>query len=154
LAEVPRKLSRALLRDTIVTAAHGFSQDLGLVRPRLAVAALNPHAGESGLLGREEIELLTPAIEEARAVLGEEAEGDTPAPADSLFTAHARASYDGVICLYHDQGLIPLKTLSARSAVNVTLGLPLVRTSPDHGTAYDIAGRGVADPSSLCRSVL
>jgi 4-hydroxythreonine-4-phosphate dehydrogenase len=153
-----RRVSEALsvedLRETIVITARGLSNDLGIHRPRLAVAALNPHAGEGGLLGDEESRVLAPAIEGARALLRDEAEIRDPLAADSLFTAKARASYDAAICLYHDQGLIPLKALSARSAVNVTLGLPIVRTSPDHGTAYDIAGQGIADAASLKRALL
>lgn len=153
LKEVASKLSIQGLSEVIQITAHGLQRDFGIARPRLSVAALNPHAGEGGLLGREEIEIITPAVIEARRALRDSCEVLDPAPADSLFTASARARYDAAICLYHDQGLIPLKALSARSAVNVTLGLSMVRTSPDHGTAYDIAGKGIADVSSLRRSV-
>ena len=110
------------------------------------MAGLNPHAGEAGHLGSEEADIVAPAIAALRAA-GIDATG--PHPPDTLFTATARARYDAALCLYHDQGLIPLKTLDVANSVNVTLGLPIVRTSPDHGTAFDIAGRGIADPSSL-----
>lgn len=146
LAEVPR----ALTTEAIVTAgrvtAAALAEDFGLAAPRLAVAALNPHAGESGTVGREEIEVIAPAVAALRA-LGIDATG--PHPGDSLFHADARARYDAALCMYHDQALIPIKALDFANAVNVTLGLPIVRTSPDHGTAYGIAGRGEADPTSL-----
>jgi len=146
LAEVPRALSRAAIVTAGRVAAASLASDFGLTAPRLAVAALNPHAGESGTVGREEIEVIVPAIEELRAE-GIDATG--PHPADSLFHAAARATYDAVLCMYHDQALIPVKALDFAHAVNVTLGLPIVRTSPDHGTAYGLAGRGVADATSL-----
>ena len=128
-----------------LTAA-ALVQDFSIPRPRLAVAALNPHAGEDGHLGREEIDIIAPAIEALRHQ-GIDAEG--PAPADTLFHEDARRSYDAVLCMYHDQALIPLKTIDFTGGVNMTLGLPFVRTSPDHGTAFDIAGTGRADPASL-----
>jgi 4-hydroxythreonine-4-phosphate dehydrogenase len=128
-----------------VTAA-GLRDDFGIEEPRLALAALNPHGGESGSLGMEEIEIIAPAAEilrrEGYSVIG-------PLPADTLFHAAARGRYDAVLCMYHDQALIPLKTVDFDTGVNITLGLPFVRTSPDHGTALDIAGTGKADPSSL-----
>jgi 4-hydroxythreonine-4-phosphate dehydrogenase len=127
-------------------AAAGLACDFAIMRPRLAVAGLNPHAGEQGTLGREEIDIIAPAVAALRAV-GIDATG--PAPADTLFHAAARARYDAALCMYHDQALIPLKTIDFARGVNVTLGLPFVRTSPDHGTALDIAGSGTADPSSL-----
>jgi 4-hydroxythreonine-4-phosphate dehydrogenase len=127
-------------------AAEALQRDFGIAQPRLAVAALNPHAGEHGALGREEIEIITPAVA-ALADAGIAVQG--PAPADTLFHPAARRRYDAVLCMYHDQALIPLKTLDFEHGVNITLGLPFVRTSPDHGTAIDIAGRGIADPSSL-----
>ncbi|HUH84697.1 MAG TPA: 4-hydroxythreonine-4-phosphate dehydrogenase PdxA [Stellaceae bacterium] len=127
-------------------AAAGLAVDFAIARPRLAVAGLNPHAGENGTLGREEIDIIAPAVAALRAA-GIDARG--PAPADTLFHAAARTSYDAVICMYHDQALIPLKTIDFARGVNVTLGLPFIRTSPDHGTALDIAGTGKADPSSL-----
>lgn len=128
-----------------VTAA-GLRDDFGIADPRLALAALNPHAGESGSLGMEEIDIIAPAAailkREGYSVIG-------PLPADTLFHAAARSRYDAVLCMYHDQALIPLKTVDFDTGVNITLGLPFVRTSPDHGTALDIAGTGKADPSSL-----
>jgi 4-hydroxythreonine-4-phosphate dehydrogenase len=127
-------------------AAEALKRDFGIAQPRLAVAALNPHAGEHGALGREEIEIIAPAVE-ALAAAGITVHG--PAPADTLFHPAARRRHDAVLCMYHDQALIPLKTLDFEHGVNITLGLPFVRTSPDHGTALDIAGRGTADPSSL-----
>ncbi|WP_144185584.1 4-hydroxythreonine-4-phosphate dehydrogenase PdxA [Elioraea rosea] len=146
LAEVPR----ALTADAIVAAgritAAALAADYGLAAPRLAVAGLNPHAGESGTVGREEIEVIAPAIAALQAD-GIDATG--PHPGDSLFHAAARATYDAALCMYHDQALIPIKALDFANAVNVTLGLPIVRTSPDHGTAYGIAGKGLADPTSL-----
>lgn len=136
--------------ETIVSkgriAAEALQVDFGIDKPRLAVAALNPHAGESGALGREEIDIIMPAIEKLRA-LGIEAAG--PLPADTLFHAGARTRHDAQLCMYHDQALIPLKTLDFERGVNVTLGLPFVRTSPDHGTALGIAGTGQANEASL-----
>ncbi|ANK82657.1 MAG: 4-hydroxythreonine-4-phosphate dehydrogenase PdxA [Rhizobiales bacterium NRL2] len=124
--------------------------DFGIDRPRLAFAGLNPHAGENGALGREDIDIIAPAVAElARG--GDSVVG--PLPADTMFHAPARAEYDAAICMYHDQALIPVKALDFDSAVNVTLGLPIVRTSPDHGTAFDIAGRGVARPHSLISAI-
>jgi 4-hydroxythreonine-4-phosphate dehydrogenase len=127
-------------------AAQALAQDFGIARPRLAVAGLNPHAGEHGTMGREEIELIAPAIAHLRAE-GIDAFG--PLSPDTLFHPAARQRYDAVLCMYHDQALIPLKTIDFDGGVNVTLGLPLVRTSPDHGTAIDIAGTGTARPASL-----
>jgi 4-hydroxythreonine-4-phosphate dehydrogenase len=123
-------------------ACHAF----GIARPRVAVAGLNPHAGEEGALGEEDRTIVAPAVKQLRAE-GIDAIG--PLPADTLFHERARARYDVALCMYHDQALIPIKTLAFERAVNVTLGLPFVRTSPDHGTAFDIAGTGKADPSSL-----
>ena len=124
---------------------HGF-ECAGIPNPRLAIAGLNPHAGEQGTLGREEVEIIRPAIEALRAegidVIG-------PLPADTMFHPSARARYDVALCMYHDQGLIPLKALCVDDGVNMTLGLPIIRTSPDHGTAFDIAGKGLAKPDSL-----
>jgi 4-hydroxythreonine-4-phosphate dehydrogenase len=147
-------VSAALSVEAIVSAAMVTSQalkrDFGVARPRLALAALNPHAGESGALGREEIEIIEPAARVLRD-LGVEVMG--PAPADTLFHAEARARYDGIVCMYHDQALIPVKMLDFWGGVNVTLGLPIVRTSPDHGTGFDIAGRGLARPDSLIAAI-
>jgi 4-hydroxythreonine-4-phosphate dehydrogenase len=128
------------------TTASALETDFGIARPRLAMAALNPHAGEDGSLGREEIEILEPAARELRAA-GVDCDG--PKPADTLFHPEARARYDAVVCMYHDQALIPVKMLDFWGGVNVTLGLPIVRTSPDHGTGFDIAGQGLARPDSL-----
>jgi 4-hydroxythreonine-4-phosphate dehydrogenase len=135
----------AIVHAGRVTAA-ALRRDFGLAVPVLAVAGLNPHAGESGGLGREEIELIEPAIAELRAA-GIEARG--PLPPDTMFHAEARRGYDAALCMYHDQALIPIKTIDFYGGVNVTLGLPFVRTSPDHGTAFAIAGRGVARADSL-----
>ena len=128
-----------------ITAA-ALRMQFGIAQPRLAVAGLNPHAGEGGAMGTEEAVLIQPAIDLLRA---EGIRVTGPHPPDTLFTPAARATYDAALCMYHDQALIPLKTLDMASGVNVTLGLPIVRTSPDHGTAYDIAGTGQADPASL-----
>lgn len=141
---------KSLTSDMIVAAARtthaALVKDFAIAKPRLAVAGLNPHAGEDGAMGDEESRIIAPAVARLRAE-GIEASG--PLPADTLFHAAARARYDAAICMYHDQALIPLKTLDFAGGVNVTLGLPFVRTSPDHGTAFDIAGQDRADPSSL-----
>ncbi len=143
-----------LSTDMIVAAARttaaALHRDFGLAQPRLAIAGLNPHAGEQGALGSEETTLVQPAIDRLRAG-GIDVSG--PWPPDTMFTAAARSRYDVAICMYHDQALIPLKTLDMDHGVNVTLGLPVVRTSPDHGTAYDIAGKGIADPTSLLAAI-
>lgn len=146
LADACRALTTEAIVDAAVTTHEALKRDFGVEAPRLAVAALNPHAGESGTMGREEETIIAPALAEL-AKRGIDAKG--PHPADTLFHAGARARYDAAICMYHDQALIPLKTLDFACGVNVTLGLPIVRTSPDHGTAFDIAGRDKADPSSL-----
>jgi 4-hydroxythreonine-4-phosphate dehydrogenase len=145
-AHVPHALSAARILKTIAMAAQHLARFHGLARPRLAVAGLNPHAGENGAFGDEEIHIIAPAVQRACAV-GIEAHG--PFPADTVFVRAVRGEFDGVICMYHDQGLIPLKLLSWEEGVNVTIGLPIIRTSPDHGTAFDIAGQGKADPRSL-----
>ena len=146
LARVPALLTTDLIVATIRTVARDFAQRFGIERPRIAVTGLNPHAGEGGDIGREEIEIIAPALDR----LGSEGIAVTgPHPADTLFHAAARKRYDVVVTMYHDQALIPVKTLAFDTGVNATLGLPFVRTSPDHGTAFDIAGRGIADPSSL-----
>ena len=126
-------------------------RDFGVARPVIACAGLNPHAGESGALGREDIDIIMPAIAELRAA-GIDARG--PLAADTMFHAAARSGYDAALCMYHDQALIPVKTIDFDGAVNVTLGLPFIRTSPDHGTAFDIAGSGVARPDSLIAALL
>jgi len=145
-----REAVAALSIERIVTAgriaAAGLARDFGIERPRLAVAGLNPHAGEHGTLGREEMDIIAPAV---AALRGLNIEAAGPAPADTLFHPAARRRYDAALCMYHDQALIPLKTIDFAGGVNVTLGLPFIRTSPDHGTALDIAGSGTADPTSL-----
>ncbi|HEY8580838.1 MAG TPA: 4-hydroxythreonine-4-phosphate dehydrogenase PdxA [Beijerinckiaceae bacterium] len=146
LARVFEALSADLLVETGRIVAADLARRFGVARPRLAFAGLNPHAGENGAMGREDIEIVAPAVARLQAE-GIDARG--PLPADTMFHAAARARYDAAVCMYHDQALIPVKTLAFESAVNVTLGLPFIRTSPDHGTAYDIAGSGRADPASL-----
>jgi len=146
IADVPRLLTRELIISTARVVAADMRRRFGVERPRLAFAGLNPHAGEAGAMGREEIETIAPAL---RALQAEGLDVAGPLPADTMFHAAARARYDVALTMYHDQGLIPAKTLAFDSGVNVTLGLPFVRTSPDHGTAFDIAGRGVASPTSL-----
>jgi 4-hydroxythreonine-4-phosphate dehydrogenase len=150
LAKVPAQLTRELLVETGRIVAKDMIKRFGIAEPRLAFCGLNPHAGEAGSIGREEIEVLVPAIAALQRA-GVRATG--PFPADTLFHAGARDRYDAVIAMYHDQALIPIKTIAFDSAVNVTLGLPFVRTSPDHGTAFDIAGQGRADPSSLIAAI-
>ncbi len=146
LAEVPRRLAIPDLVRLIELTHRSLRDDFGIARPRLAVAGLNPHAGEAGLFGAEEEDIITPAIEAARAA-GFEAAG--PLPPDTVFVAARRGDYDAVVAMYHDQGLIPFKLLHFDDGVNVTIGLPIVRTSVDHGTAYDIAGQGRASHRSL-----
>ena len=141
LAEVPGMLSTELIRDRAMIAAAALVRDFGIAQPRLAVAGLNPHAGEDGRFGTEELTIIAPAIAELRAA-GLDVVG--PLPADGMFHPDARARYDLAICMYHDQALIPIKTLDFDEGVNVTLGLPIVRTSPDHGTAFSLAGTGQA----------
>ncbi len=150
LADVAGRLTAALIerRGRIVAAA--LTRDFGIAAPRLAVAALNPHAGEEGRFGDEEARIIAPAIAALRAV-GIDATG--PHPADALFAPRARATYDAVLCMYHDQALIPLKALDFDSGVNVTLGLPIIRTSPDHGTAFGIAGQRLADPGAIIAAI-
>lgn len=150
LAEVPAALSVETIVNAGLVTAQALRRDFGIDRPRLAVAGLNPHAGENGTIGREEVQIVGPAVRALRD-LGVEATG--PSPADSLFHEAARAEYDAVLCLYHDQALIPVKMLDFWGGVNITLGLPIVRTSPDHGTAFDIAGRGLARPDSMIAAI-
>ena len=150
LAEVPSRLTVDLIVRRCSIVAEALRRDFGIRAPRLAICGLNPHAGESGRMGREEIEVIIPAIETLRAS-GINATG--PHPADTLFAEHKRASYDVAIAMYHDQALVPLKTLDFDQGVNVTLGLPIVRTSPDHGTAFDIAGKGIADASAMIAAI-
>jgi len=146
LRDVPRALTADLLRDTLTITDRALRQDFGINCPRIAVAGLNPHAGEGGAMGDEEITLIAPLLDKLRAsgmnLLG-------PLPADTMFHAEARETYDAAVCMYHDQALAPIKTLDFHGGTNVTLGLPFIRTSPDHGTAFGIAGSGRANPSSL-----
>jgi 4-hydroxythreonine-4-phosphate dehydrogenase len=150
LRDVPELLGVERIVAKGRAAVRGLQRQFGIARPHLAVAGLNPHAGEDGTLGREEIELIAPAIErlaeEGYAVSG-------PHAPDIMFSAQRRQGYDAALCMYHDQGLIPLKTLHFDEGVNVTLGLPIVRTSPDHGTAFDIAGKGVANPAAMIAAI-
>ena len=146
LTEVPRLVTRTLILDVVRSTWQALRSDFGIAAPRIAIAGLNPHAGEDGSMGYEERDTIRPAVAELRS------EGllvSGPHPADTLFHAGARRGYDAVVAMYHDQALIPLKTLAFDSGVNVTIGLPFVRTSPDHGTAFDIAGQGRASPDSL-----
>jgi 4-hydroxythreonine-4-phosphate dehydrogenase len=146
LKEIFQRLSTELIVETGRIVARDLAQRFALPRPRLAIAGLNPHAGEAGMLGEEDRAIVAPAV---AALIAEGIDARGPLPADSMFHQAARASYDAALCMYHDQALIPIKTLAFDHAVNVTLGLPFVRTSPDHGTAFDIAGTGTADPASL-----
>ncbi len=150
LEAVPEQLTTELIVETGRIAAADLKRRFGVARPRLALCGLNPHAGEGGALGKEDAAVVAPAIERLRA-LGIEASG--PYPADTLFHARARAGYDVALGMYHDQALIPIKTIAFDDGVNVTLGLPFIRTSPDHGTAFDIAGKGIARPDSLCAAL-
>jgi 4-hydroxythreonine-4-phosphate dehydrogenase len=146
LADVPRALSTDLIVETARITSADLKARFGIEKPRLAISGLNPHAGEGGAMGLEDREIVQPAIDILRAE-GVDAFG--PLPADTMFHPRARANYDVALCMYHDQALIPAKALAFDEAVNVTLGLPFIRTSPDHGTAFDIAGKGVARPDSL-----
>jgi len=146
LKDVVIQLTSELVIETGRIVAHDLNARFGISHPRIAVAGLNPHAGEEGALGEEDRVILAPAIKQLQ---GDGIDAIGPLPADTLFHERARATYDVAICMYHDQALIPIKTLAFDHAVNVTLGLPFVRTSPDHGTAFDIAGKGTANPSSL-----
>ena len=146
LRDVADLLSAELIVARGRTVIRGLRRQFGIERPRLAVAGLNPHAGENGALGREEIDFIIPAIERLRE---EDAEITGPHSADTMFHARARAHYDAALCLYHDQALIPLKALHFDDGVNITLGLPIVRTSPDHGTAFGIAGTNRAEPGAM-----
>ncbi len=150
LAEVPALLSAELIVHKARIVAAALKSDFGIATPRLAIAGLNPHAGEGGRFGNEEARAIEPAI----ATLRDEGLDVTgPVPGDALFTPRRRQTYDAALCMYHDQALIPLKTLEVDEGVNVTLGLPLVRTSPDHGTAFDIAGKGLADPGAMMAAI-
>ena len=150
LGAVAEALTPSLIEARGRSTLRGLQRNFGIADPRLAVAGLNPHAGEGGALGREEIEIILPAIEALRAE-GWRVTG--PHPADTMFHAAARAQYDAALCMYHDQALIPLKALHFEEGVNITLGLPIVRTAPDHGTAFDIAGQDRADPRAMAAAI-
>ena len=150
LARVPSLVTRSAILETAHIMHDALRRDFAIEAPRIAVTGLNPHAGESGTLGSEEEDIIAPAVQELR---GQGLSVTGPHPADTLFHAEARRGYDAVLAMYHDQALIPLKTLAFDSGVNITLGLPFVRTSPDHGTAFDIAGRGMASPTSLIEAL-
>ena len=150
LAEVPRLLTKDLILRRCRTTARALREDFGIASPSLALTGLNPHAGEDGRMGREEIDTIIPAIETLRAE-GIDASG--PHPADALFAPRARETYDVAIAMYHDQALVPLKALDFDNGVNVTLGLPIVRTSPDHGTAFPIAGKNMAHPGAMIAAI-
>lgn len=150
LARVPDQVTREAVLATVAAAHRGLERDLGIASPRIAVCALNPHGGEGGVLGSEERDVIAPALEEARAA---EIRASGPLPADSAFHRAAEGEFDAVVAMYHDQGLAPLKLLHFWDGVNVTLNLPLVRTSPDHGTALDLAGRGAARPDSFREAI-
>lgn len=150
LSAVPGLITQELIVARARIVARALAQDFGLAAPRLAIAALNPHAGEDGRMGHEDMAIIAPAIAALRAE-GIDATG--PHPADALFTPRARATYDAALCMYHDQALVPLKALDFDQGVNVTLGLPIVRTSPDHGTAFGIAGQGLADPGATIAAI-
>ncbi len=150
LKEVSRWISKDRILSTLRLTDEGMKKHFGIPHPKIAVLGLNPHCGEEGLLGDEEKKEILPAIEEAK-VLGMDAAG--PFPADSFFNMSGRHAFDAVIAMYHDQGLIPIKMIDFKEAVNFTLGLPFVRTSVDHGTAYDIAGKGLADPTNLVKAI-
>jgi len=150
LAEIPGLLSQELITHRARIVASALQRDFGIAHPRLAVCGLNPHAGEGGKFGDEEVRIIAPAIANLRAE-GYAVTG--PHPADALFTPRARATYDAALAMYHDQALIPLKALDVDEGVNVTLGLPIVRTSPDHGTAFNIAGRAIADPGAMIAAI-
>jgi 4-hydroxythreonine-4-phosphate dehydrogenase len=149
-ADVPKRLTASLIESRARTTLRGLQRNFGIAGPRLAISGLNPHSGEGGMLGREEIEIIEPAIATLRSE-GWRVTG--PHPADTMFHASARARYDAALCMYHDQALIPIKALHFEEAVNITLGLPIVRTAPDHGTAFDIAGRDQADPKPMAAAL-
>ncbi|WP_120496334.1 4-hydroxythreonine-4-phosphate dehydrogenase PdxA [Kiloniella sp. EL199] len=150
LKEAINKLDNNIIAHTIRTANTALKQDFGIPAPRFAVSGLNPHAGENGSMGTEEIDLIIPTLELLQSE-GIDIRG--PLPADTMFHAKAREEYDVAVCMYHDQALIPIKTLDFDSGVNITLGLPFIRTSPDHGTAYNIAGQGIANPNSFIAAI-
>ena len=150
LRDVSERLTTALIESRARATLRGLQRNFGIAEPRLAISGLNPHAGEGGNLGREEVDLIEPAI---AALLAEGWRVTGPHPADTMFHARARANYDAALCMYHDQALIPIKALHFEDAVNVTLGLPIVRTAPDHGTAFDIAGQDRADARPMAAAI-
>lgn len=150
LSSVPGLVTTDLIVRKARVVAQALVRDFGIASPRLAIAALNPHAGEDGRMGHEDAAVIAPAI---AALQAEGIDATGPHPADALFTPRARATYDAALCMYHDQALVPLKALDFDQGVNVTLGLPIVRTSPDHGTAFDIAGKGIADPGATIAAI-
>jgi 4-hydroxythreonine-4-phosphate dehydrogenase len=150
LADVPQRLTSAMIERKARIVAGALLRDFGIANPRLAVAGLNPHAGEEGRMGDEETRIIAPAITLLKA---EGLDVSGPFPPDALFTARARKTYDAALCMYHDQALIPLKALDFDQGVNVTLGLPVIRTSPDHGTAFAIAGANLADPGAMIAAI-
>jgi 4-hydroxythreonine-4-phosphate dehydrogenase len=151
LRDVATLLTTQMIAEKGIILARALKNDLGIERPRIAVAGLNPHAGEEGHIGREEIDMIAPAMK----IIAQEEDIDLlgPLPSDTMFHAAARARYDAALCMYHDQALIPIKTIDFERGVNTTLGLPIIRTSPDHGTALDIAGQGIANPLSLIEAI-
>ena len=150
LDQVAHVLTPSHLRRVIEITAAGLTAQFGIAKPRIAIAGLNPHAGEGGTMGRQEIDWMNDLVATMQAE-GYDLMG--PLPADTMFHAAARARYDAAIAMYHDQALIPIKTLDFDRGVNVTLGLPFIRTSPDHGTAFDIAGKGIANPTSMVEAI-
>jgi 4-hydroxythreonine-4-phosphate dehydrogenase len=150
LKEVPQKLNKGLILKTIRLTCRALEEDFAIKRPHVAVAGLNPHAGEAGLFGLEDKQIIQPAVDEAK---NDGLLVDGPFPSDTIFYHASNGKFDAVVAMYHDQGLIPVKLLNFSDSVNITLGLPIVRTSVDHGTAYDIAGKGIADPSSLIAAI-
>ncbi len=151
LAKVPEQISKQKLLNYISVMSESLQQDFNIAEPNIAVLGLNPHAGDGGIIGMEEIEIIAPAIEEAQSN-GQNVSG--PHPADGFFGNRKYKDYDGILAMYHDQGLVPFKTLSFGAGVNFTAGLPIIRTSPDHGTAFDIAGQNKANPSSFTEAFL
>jgi 4-hydroxythreonine-4-phosphate dehydrogenase len=150
LSEVPQRLNKGLILRTIKLTCRALEKDFAIKSPHVAVAGLNPHAGESGLFGLEDKKVIQPAVEDAK---NDGLLVDGPFPADTIFYHAINGKFDAVVAMYHDQGLIPMKLLNFSDSVNITLGLPIIRTSVDHGTAYDIVGKGVADPSSLIAAI-
>ncbi len=150
ISEVPRALTKEVIRDRLTIFNDSIRQDFGVKSPKIAVLGLNPHAGENGLIGKEENEIIRPAIEEARS---SKINAIGPFPADAFFGTYREGNYDGILAMYHDQGLIPLKMQSFSTGINFTAGINIIRTSPDHGTAFDIAGKGIANPSSTIEAI-